>query len=78
VLTARAERLELVVEALLEHLAVSDQPSPVTDRPQQGIDGVGGGGPPRALADQPDQGSAVAVIGVVTARAKLGSGRLGL
>jgi hypothetical protein len=75
---ARAQRLELVVEALLEDLAVGDQPASVTDRPYQGIDGVGGGWPPSALTGQPDQRRAVAVVGLVAPPAKLDSGRLGL
>jgi hypothetical protein len=75
---ARAQRLELVVEALLEDLTVGDQPASVTDRPYQGIDGVGGGWPPSALTGQPDQRRAVAVVGLVAPPAKLDSGRLGL
>jgi hypothetical protein len=52
------------MEALLEDLAVGDQPTPVTDRPQQGIDGVLGDGPAGALAQQPHQRRAVAVVGL--------------
>jgi hypothetical protein len=66
------------MEALLEDLAVGDQPPPVPDRPQQGIHRVGGGGPPGALADQPDQRRAVTVVGLGAPPAELGSGRLGL
>jgi hypothetical protein len=50
-----AQRLELVVQALLEDLAVGDQPAPVADRSQQAIHGPVGGWPTGALADQPDQ-----------------------
>jgi hypothetical protein len=72
-----AQRLELVMQPLLEDLAVGDQATPVTDRSQQGIHRVGGGWPPGALADQPDQRRTVTIIGLGAARAELGPGRLG-
>jgi hypothetical protein len=66
------------MEALLEDLAVGDQPAAVTDRSQQRIHRVSGGWPPGALADQPDQRRTIAVVGLVPPRAELGPGRLGL
>jgi hypothetical protein len=73
-----AQRLELVVQALLEHPAVADQPAPVANRADQRIHGAVGGWPAGALADQPDQRRAVTVIGLGAPPAKLGSGRLRL
>ena len=66
------------MQPLLEDLAVGDQPAPVTDRPHQGIHGALGDWPAGALAQQPHQRRAVAIVGLVAPRAELGSGRLGL
>jgi hypothetical protein len=63
-----AERLELVMQALLERPAVSDQPPPVADRPDQRLHGVGGDWPAGPLADQPDQRRTIAVVGLVRRR----------
>jgi hypothetical protein len=73
-----AQRLELVMQALLQDLAVGDQPAPVTDRSEQGVNGVGAGWPAGALADQPDQRRTVTIVGLGATRPQLGSGRLGL
>jgi hypothetical protein len=64
------------MQPLLEDLAVGDQPAPVTDRPQQPIHAALGDRSAGALAQQPHQRRAVAVVGLVAARAELGPGRL--
>lgn len=52
------------MQALLEDLAVSDQPMPVPDRPPQRLDGVGAGGSAGALTDEPDQRRTIAIVGL--------------
>jgi hypothetical protein len=69
------------MQPLLQDLAVGDQATPVPDRADQrvnGVDPVVGDGSSGALAGQPDQRRTITVIGLVAARAELGSGRLGL
>jgi hypothetical protein len=41
---ARAQRLELIVQTLLQHPAVGDQATPVADRADERVDGVVGDG----------------------------------
>jgi len=64
------------VEALLEDLAVGDQATPVPDCTHQRLHAVVNDGPAGALAQQPDQRRAIAIVGLGASRAKLSAGCL--
>jgi hypothetical protein len=74
----RAKRVELMVQVLAGHLALADQPAAVADGVKERIEGPALRRPSAALAGERDQGGAVAVVVLETARAKLGAGCLGL
>jgi hypothetical protein len=77
-LRARAERVQLVVHALLEHLALGDEAPPVAHRRGQRIERRILGRASLALAQQVDERRAVAVVGLEAARAELRPGGLRL
>jgi hypothetical protein len=66
------------MEALLEHLALGDQPASVPNRAHQRLHRSLGDWPASALTRQPDQRRTISVVGLGAARAELGPGRLGL
>ena len=66
------------MEPLLEHPAVGDQATSVTDRPKQGVHGLVSHRAAGTLAQQPHQRRTITVVGLETPRAELGPGRLGL
>jgi hypothetical protein len=66
------------MQALLQHATVGDQATPVANRADQPLKGVVGDRSSGALASQPDQRRAVAVVGLGAARPELRTGCLRL
>jgi hypothetical protein len=76
---AGAQSVELVVESLLGHLAVSDQPTPMTDGAAERIHRhFLGASPARALTGQVRQSGAITIVGLEPTRAQLHARGLGL
>src|SRR6266540_5405497 len=73
---ARRECVELVVQALLEHLAHPDQRSAVANGRQQRVDRLVVRTAAKALAREADERRAVALVGLEASRAELGAGGL--
>jgi hypothetical protein len=71
----RAQAVEQVMQALLEHATCVDKLAAMTDGAQHRVQRVGPDRPASALAQQPDYCRAVAVIGLEPSRPELSAGR---
>jgi hypothetical protein len=61
---ARAQRVELIMQTLLQHTTRVDELAAVAYGPQQRLDDLRLGRPAGALAQQPDQRGAVTIVGL--------------